>query len=759
MKNIYKLILMSFLIFGFLGCGEEVSTTTATTAVTTEVTSAVTTVAITTTEAITETTVVTTVDLDPVFDGVQDVSVLKGDSDFELLSGITVTDNEDGNLFSSINVDGAVSIDVAGEYPITLTVTDSAGNEVTVSFTVTVELSEDEANALLDAEAIVLDVNDLVLPSVGENGSRFYWITDRPDVITKKGYIIPPGIGSGPVTVTLTTKVINGSFSQYFDFELIVQPNEELTGEISMRSVPFEGTSEEYVVADQTDVPLYFVDNGNVPYIDVETFLYLIEGAIEPTMISFTPVGTDGLLLEYSVDYEDFDGSTVTETYSGYLDFTLNTFTVNTFSFFGSYIASTTSDYGEGLNYVDADYGEPNEVTIPLGFYNIDLLMYDDGANMNYLMPFHVADLLFAGDVYYDVYYNGDKLWGIDTFGLSGGEPEDLALQDQIRVSSYNSEDIPEDLRWATYNFLGLAMDYFYGLRETYEVDTYFEILSAQAELMIEPMNDVDFYSEVFYTAYNLDDLHTSHIFTGYYEEPYNMQVYLNDLGSKTVSFYEGLWAMQDLLDLKYGSYENLPDDTLLDGGKTAVFYITGFDIDSPDRFKEFLQTLPAHTENVVIDLSYNTGGNVGAVLRMFGYMTEETIMYHSYNPADGSTSTYYIESDYVAYDFDYYIVSSSVSFSAANLMISMAKEQGIATILGKDSSGGASSIGVILTPDGSALMISTNNVLATRVGDEISGYEYLSVEDGIEVDYFMYNVTSDDLIVSLIETAKAEAE
>jgi len=143
----------------------------------------------------------------------------------------------------------------------------------------------------------------------------------------------------------------------------------------------------------------------------------------------------------------------------------------------------------------------------------------------------------------------------------------------------------------------------------------------------------------------------------------------------------------------------------------------------------------------------------------MFGYMTEDAIMYHSVNPADGSTVTYYIESSYVAFDYDYYIVSSSVTFSAANLMVSMAKEQGLATILGKNSSGGASSIGVILTPDGSALMISTNNVLSTRIGDAVNGYEYISVEDGIEVDYFMYNVTSDDLIISLIATAKAAEE
>ena len=163
------------------------------------------------------------------------------------------------------------------------------------------------------------------------------------------------------------------------------------------------------------------------------------------------------------------------------------------------------------------------------------------------------------------------------------------------------------------------------------------------------------------------------------------------------------------------------------------------------------MELLPETVENVVIDLAYNTGGNVGAVLRIFGYMTEEAFQYHSQNPADGSAVTYYIESDYVAYDYNWYIISSEVTFSAANLMVSMAKELGIATIIGHKSSGGASSIGVISTPDGSILLISTNNIISTRVGNEIDGYEYVSIEFGVEPDYYIQNVVSDEEIIATI--------
>ena len=91
--------------------------------------------------------------------------------------------------------------------------------------------------------------------------------------------------------------------------------------------------------------------------------------------------------------------------------------------------------------------------------------------------------------------------------------------------------------------------------------------------------------------------------------------------------------------------------------------------------------------------------------------------------------------------------------------MTSMAKEMGIATIIGQDSSGGASSITLIITPDGTGLIISSNNILSTRVGNEVDGYEYLSIEYGIEVDYYMNDVTSDEEIIATIDTAEADAQ
>jgi hypothetical protein len=304
----------------------------------------------------------------------------------------------------------------------------------------------------------------------------------------------------------------------------------------------------------------------------------------------------------------------------------------------------------------------------------------------------------------------------------------------------------------ATFHFYALALDYFYGLKVDQKVDTFYDLLAGYAPSIIDG-SDFVMYRTIFDIAYKLDDLHTSHAFPGFYEPPYNIGLSISDLSSKSTAFYNGLWAVQDLLIAKYGSLKNIPKFTLLDNEKIAVIHLQGFNIETPNEFKAILDGLPSSVDTVVIDLSYNTGGNLGAVLRIFGYMTEQPIMYHSQNPADGSATTYYIESDYVAYEYNWYILTSSVTFSAANLMASIAKEQGIATVIGQKSSGGASSIGAIILPNGTGLIISTNNVLSTRVGNVVDGYEYLSIEYGIEVQIRMNNVTSNAELITVIRT------
>ena len=747
-KKILSLLVVFLFVFGFVACEK---TTTKTTEQTSQ----------------TESTITTVGDLAPVLSGVEDRSVVQ-DSEVDVLEGITASDDIDGDLTESITYESDFDVTTVGEYTVTVSVTDSKENTSTDSFVITVTEREltDEEKVTLDLQSISISYPDLKLPKWGSNGSVFFWGSSDPKVVTNEGYVINPTVGSDPAVVTLTVTASKGGYQATKDFQVTILPNPEV--EVTSHvTLPFEGTSEEYVVASQDEVDVFYVDGGSVPYIDVQTYLNMIDGAIESEMLQYSYPDSDLLRIEYTYTYTDIDGVTeITDTYWAQINFTENTFTVSNFDFFAGYQGSTEgTDFSDGLNYVDQDYVEGQEVVIPLGDYNMDLVIYEEEGVTYYLMPLHVTNRLFAGDVYYDVYYNGDKLWGLDTFVVSGMDDAGEALVKSVISSSLNAEDAPFDMRLATYHYLAFVMDYFYGLKPDKGYDTFYDRIYASAKTIIEG-TDNRRYTQIFTMAYGMDDLHTSYAFDGYWNNPVIPTTYIDDLGPSGQAFYDYLANIRTSLTTKFETDQagdiNIPKFTLLDNDTIAVIHITGFvkddiaDVDTARDFKEALDSLPATVEDVIIDLSYNTGGNIGTVMRMFGYMTEEQYMYHSQNPADGSTVTYYIESDYVAYDYNWYVLTSGVTFSAANMFASMAKELGI-PILGQQSSGGACSIGLVINPDGSAIMISTNNVLSTRSGDEVNGYTYTSVESGVPVDYQMSDVTSNNELINIITQIRTQ--
>jgi hypothetical protein len=650
--------------------------------------------------------------------------------------------------------------DVTTETQATEEITETPTTEevVTTEEPTTVDKSQFSTEELLEYELSVLNVTVDKLLETGELPSsnkewtvQFYWTSSHPSVISNDGVITRPQIGSEPVTVTLTVEArpFGSLQGQSKSFELLVEPFSGV--EISeKRNYQFTGLSEEYVVEDNAEVPLYFTDGGEIPYIDIESYFELADGAVQYDLMNFEMIENDVMRISYSYTYTDYDGVTeITEEYYALIDFTENEFTVNNFDFFAGYIAETESDYGEGLNYVDADFIEGQSVTIPLSFYSIDVLTYDDGGQTQYLMPLYLANIFFMSDIYYQIYFNGDQLYGLDTFSLSDG---DTTVMSQVHDSSYNNKDMPTEVKRATYNSLALIMDYFYGLKVDKNYTTYYDKIAPYKNKMIYG-TDTDLYNRIYDLMYAIDDLHTSHVMFGYYGTATTRGLSIDDIAPETMEFYEGLWDVQDLLTEKFGTDDDgnidIPEYSLINGGTVAVIHITGFTIDTPDEFKVIMDELPASVSDVVIDLSYNTGGNIGAVMRIFGYMTEDQYTYHSKNPQDGSAVTYYIESDYVAYNYDWYVLTSSVTFSAANMFASMAKELGI-PVVGQKSSGGASSIGSFTTPDGSVIMISTNNVLSTRR----SGV-YISVESGVNVDYLMSDVTSDSELIAAINSTK----
>lgn len=135
-----------------------------------------------------------------------------------------------------ISSTGKVTRPQAGEEDAQVTLTATVAYQSasdTKEFQVTVPALLDEAVIVeRDLEAIELVdtdrvVSDLILPTVGENGSEISWTSSNEAVIANDGKVTRPGVGEEDAQVTLTATASYGSASADRSFEMTVLAKEE----------------------------------------------------------------------------------------------------------------------------------------------------------------------------------------------------------------------------------------------------------------------------------------------------------------------------------------------------------------------------------------------------------------------------------------------------------------------------------------------------------------------------------------------------
>jgi len=624
------------------------------------------------------------------------------------------------------------------------------------------QLQKVEEDALqLNIPTTPIKESMLTLPTKGSvNNSNITWTSSNPLYLNRNGVIFHPTFGSDDITVTLTANVTFDFQSKIYEYEVIIPAKTETT--ITESAVlPFVNMTSEFNVEDG-NLTTYFSNLGKLPYVDLFEFLELLDGFLYFDEFEFT-INSDIVSIFYQVEDEVTDENdnvieTIVTEYLLVIDFTLNTVTVDTLDFFGGYVYSTQTDYGAGITYLDAYQEDGHQVVLEMNPYRFDLVTHSDGGKDLYLFPFHMANLLFTGGSYYNVYYNGNKYIGLYAFPDDNdptGTTEDGRAYNALRQSSLNNTNIDPEVLVATYDMFVFTLDYFYGLKEDRGVQTYYQALSSTRDsIMTGKTRDLS--NGIFnFINKGLDDLHSSHHFPGYYE-PSNFTIPLNNIaqvGARVRAWYDVLWEMQAIHQAEYPTNpgNTPPNYRFIDNNKTAIIYLSGFktatieDPDGEDSNRYMRETMDAilqvnrNVENIVVDLSYNTGGNLGALIRVLGYMTEQPIEMSYQNPTDGSKITYFADVDTVAYtEVNWFFITSKVTFSAANLMASIGQHMGFATIIGTKSGGGASSIIPVILPDGTFFHMSSLNVLSYRVGNDIDGYEYFSIENGITPDYLL---------------------
>lgn len=512
---------------------------------------------------------------------------------------------------------------------------------------------------------------------------------------------------------------------------------------LSSTEVPLTNCEEDFNIQNVDAVDLYYIDDGSLPYIDVTTYMSLID---DMSQIDVSDIVTDGnqLTIEYDpVLYQSlfFDAESPHPEDPQYrqsmiIDFDEDTVTVSSYLFFMHQGIEGIASESETVFITDILIEQGNPTIIPFYEYGFDFIIEETESDSIYLIPFHVATLLFNYSTLYKTYYNGDSIYG---GGLC------IFRDEVVRSSSFNGLDIPEDIRLASFNLFTLALDYFSAIKQTRDISSYRSLFLNKIPTLTTIDSD-EYYLEFTKLLYQVDDLHAALPSTGYYSSTpsdelpnypaWNQQIrtdYFN-----TASVYSQTFSTI------FTNSSFPPTVRLLDNEKIAVIHLYQFTETTADEFKEYLDDLPSSIEHVIIDLSMNGGGKIHTIFELLGYMTDQPIVFRNGIAIDGTLRTYTVDVDQKAYDYEWYILTSPVTFSAANITALIAQENDIAVIIGEPPTGGASPVESVLLPCGFTHTISGNYTFYSKEG---------TAEFGISVDKTMNDFWDNNELINFINS------
>ncbi len=204
--------------------------------------------------------------------------------------------------------------------------------------------------------------------------------------------------------------------------------------------------------------------------------------------------------------------------------------------------------------------------------------------------------------------------------------------------------------------------------------------------------------------------------------------------------------------------YATKASDYLKTSGETAIISFDSFSLTAEGKLpaKETIESDCASTfgilyhcfreieknssiKNVVLDVSLNGGGAAVALGESFGFLTDEDISFTTKNPITGAISTEVVQydtdldgdfadKDSYAGKYNFFILTSSYSFSCGNALPTLAKDNGWAKIIGQRSGGGDCVVGYGSSVEGTCWRMSSADSIVRKDGS--------NVDDGAEVDY-----------------------
>ena len=505
---------------------------------------------------------------------------------------------------------------------------------------------------------------------------------------------------------------------------------------LTEKKVEFTNLANSYDVKDK-ETKLYYYDGKNVPYIDVVEFYKLLDG--------FYDMSTRNVSIN-KVFNRLYFASSKNNAQRVIFDWKYNTVTFkNTLDVYGQK-SSSTQDFSsyydtklvKGITRLDIEYY--------LGDYGFDILYYHDMV----LMPLSLVNLIDS--VYYNVTYNNDKIYGYYY-------DDDLK---EVYKTNNVGKNVPNDIIEESKNELVFLLNEKYGLKEYAKVEDYRTYL--EAYLIDYSSGNPDKRDQALIKIIHniLNDPHSRIDNLGYYsnnQEYENSKTY-HSADERTIKISN---VFKDLRG-KFKEAENynkviyykgdtlfLTFDEFLVGYKNSIYVSDG--VYSEDAYltdtaalfyKAFYETKKNHPEvkNIVIDVSRNGGGYVAAMFRALTFLSTKDV-HMAYEVTKDAREIYQLlgdtnmngsYEDNDVFDYNYYILESEGTFSAANAFTCYAKYSNVAKTIGKRSGGGMCAVMPYTLADGSVFTLSDRTkMMGVTVVKE--GYELHEVESGAPVD------------------------
>ncbi len=438
------------------------------------------------------------------------------------------------------------------------------------------------------------------------------------------------------------------------------------------------------------DIPISNVmvyEHPNYPgmkYVDVEEFI----GALSGALIDLDFTKDDVLKITHIMvdpDNENNVFSLIIE-----IDSEQNTLFFNDFNYV-DYMNNLDDEINSDIKLETTGYVSGTTAkTIDLDDYGFDVIENEN----SYYLPLSVASLFFSGS-YINTYVLDDEIHVVSDFVSN----TDLFEQDNL------SGDEEKNILEETKKYTTLFFDYFYGLKNFYRIDSYYDVFYQIGLYNAKTLKE---FNEIL-TQYilDLDELHTNVVDFGINADEVDQGSFV--AGRKTIKFYTT--NLQNRCNI-YN--ENV---MLYDKYSYYVLKINGFDETTPDDLARLLGDV-SPGKDIYIDLSCNSGGLVYAALDVLQYMTNDPINLRVSNTQTGEIVTTTITTDVIdALPNVFYLFTSNVTFSAANILTKLVQENGLAIVLGDMTSGGAAAVQYAVLPNNFVLTHSSNTVFVDKEG------------------------------------------